>query len=340
MAAQKKRKLVVVLAVTILVVIIVLSSFVYLYFQNSESKLVNVSFGDLGSDPLGLLVHVAKDQNLFTKNGLNLTIINTVTGPNTINQVQTGQIDFGVSLEYAFVANSVLKEGNLSIISSIDRSSIVFLVARTDNGVHNIADLQTKRIGLSLQQSSLFYLERFLQLNNISIQNVTLVDLPQNQWVNALTNGTVDAIAAGRSYVQQAINLLPNDTMVFPLQSSQLAYSITFSRNDWIIQHPQLIKQFLAALTQAQNYVDNHPTETKVIIEKDYNATQDYINQIWSDHEFAVSLDQSLLLAMQDEAQWLINNHLTNVTIVPKFINYVYVDGLRTVDPNAVNIIG
>jgi NitT/TauT family transport system substrate-binding protein len=340
MAALKKRTLIV-LAVIILIIAIVLSSFVYLNSQNPYAgKLENVSFGDIGSDPLGLLVHVAKDQNLFAKNGINMTIINTVTGPNTINNVQNGQVDFGASLEYAFVSNSVLKEGNLSIVASIDKSSIVFLVARTDSGVHNIADLAMKRIGLSLQQSSFFYLARFLELNGINIQNVTLVDLPPTQWVNALANGTVDALAAGKSYIQQAENLLPNETIVFPVQSNQLAYSLVFCRNDWIAQHPELVKQFLTALTGAQDYVVNHPTETKAIIEKEYNSTNAYVNQIWPDHEFAVSLDQSLILTMDDEAQWLISNNLTNATQVPNFINYIYLNGLETVNPDAVNIIG
>ncbi len=60
----------------------------------------------------------------------------------------------------------------------------------------------------------------------------------------------------------------------------------------------------------------------------------------WSENQFSLSLDQSLLLAMQDEAQWLISNHLTNATKVPDFINYVYEDGLKTEKPSAVNIIG
>ena len=62
--------------------------------------------------------------------------------------------------------------------------------------------------------------------------------------------------------------------------------------------------------------------------------------RVWSQNQFSLSLDQSLLLAMQDEAQWLISNHLTNATTVPNFINYVYQDGLKSVKPSAVNIIG
>jgi NitT/TauT family transport system substrate-binding protein len=43
---------------------------------------------------------------------------------------------------------------------------------------------------------------------------------------------------------------------------------------------------------------------------------------------------------MQDEARWLINNNLTTATSVPNFLNYVYVDGLKSVSPESVNIIG
>jgi ABC-type nitrate/sulfonate/bicarbonate transport system substrate-binding protein len=341
MALLKKPSLII-LAVIILVIAIVLGSFVYLYLntqRSSSSELQNLTFGDIGSDPLGALVHVAKDQNLFADNGINMTIVNTVTGPNTISAVLNGQVNFGTSLEYAFVANSVLKTGNLSIVSSIDRSNVIFLCARTDKGVYNVTDLTGKKIGLSLQQSSLFYLARFLNLNGMNVTNVTLVDLPPAQWVNALVNGTVDAIVAGKSYIQQAENELSSNTIVFSVQSDQLSYSLVFCRNDWIAQHPQLVKQFLVALTQAQEYVASHPSETKVMIEKEYNATEAYVNQIWSDHQFGVSLDQSLLLAMQDEVRWLIENNLTNATSAPNFLNYIYFEGLETVKPNSVTII-
>ena len=43
---------------------------------------------------------------------------------------------------------------------------------------------------------------------------------------------------------------------------------------------------------------------------------------------------------MQDESQWLIQNNLTTATAIPNFLNYVYVNGLESVNPDAVNIVG
>lgn len=42
---------------------------------------------------------------------------------------------------------------------------------------------------------------------------------------------------------------------------------------------------------------------------------------------------------MEDEARWMIKNNLTSEKQVPDCMNYVYVDGLKAVKPEAVNII-
>ena len=61
--------------------------------------------------------------------------------------------------------------------------------------------------------------------------------------------------------------------------------------------------------------------------------------RIWPQHRFSLSLDQTLIVAMKDEAQWMINNNLTSEKTIPDFMNYIYTDGLKAIKPEAVNII-
>jgi NitT/TauT family transport system substrate-binding protein len=42
---------------------------------------------------------------------------------------------------------------------------------------------------------------------------------------------------------------------------------------------------------------------------------------------------------MEDEARWMIKNNLTTEKTVPDFLKYIYIDGLKAVKPEAVNII-
>jgi NitT/TauT family transport system substrate-binding protein len=60
---------------------------------------------------------------------------------------------------------------------------------------------------------------------------------------------------------------------------------------------------------------------------------------VWHENNFSLSLDQSLIVAMEDDARWMIKNKLTTEKQIPDFVNYIYVDGLKAVKPEAVKII-
>ena len=64
-----------------------------------------------------------------------------------------------------------------------------------------------------------------------------------------------------------------------------------------------------------------------------------YMDTVWQQNQFSLTLDQSLILAMEDEARWMITNNLTNATAVPDSGSIIYTDGLESVRPGSVNII-
>ena len=86
------------------------------------------------------------------------------------------------------------------------------------------------------------------------------------------------------------------------------------------VHQSDLIDRFLKAIVQAEDFGVNHQEKAIVIVAKTLNYNSEYVTTVWSDYQFSLSLDQSLLLAMHDEAQWLISNHLTNATNVPNFL--------------------
>ena len=73
-------------------------------------------------------------------------------------------------------------------------------------------------------------------------------------------------------------------------------------------------------------------------MQKRLNYTDEYMATIWPDHQFSLSLDQSLLMAMNDEGRWMIKNNLTTEKTLPYFRDYIYTKGLEEVKPEAVNI--
>lgn len=50
---------------------------------------------------------------------------------------------------------------------------------------------------------------------------------------------------------------------------------------------------------------------------------------MWSENQISLALDQSLILAMEDESRWMIKNNLTAERQVPSFLDYIMKDAWR-----------
>jgi NitT/TauT family transport system substrate-binding protein len=337
MTALRKRILVILVTI-ILVVAIVLSSFVYLNSQqNYSGKAETITFGDLGVDS-SELVYVAQDQHYFQQNGINFVIQNFETSTQAANAVLSNEVDIATSGEYTIVTSAMTNQ-NMSIIANLDKYQGVYLIANKGHGIQSVADLVGKKIGVVYQSLKEYYLGSFLDDNGLSISNVIVVNVAPSQWVSAIVNGTVDAVVVSENYVSQIQSGLPNNTIVWQVQGDQQAYALVYGMASWITQNPDVVNRFLKSLEQAQNYVIQNPTNAKTILQTRLNYTAAYLAQDWPNHQFSLSLDNSLVLAMEEEARWAISNNLVSATTVPNFLNYIYANGLETVDPGAVDLI-
>ena len=338
MTTQHKRSLMLI-AVVILILAIVLSSFLYLNSPKPYS-------GDVESLTLGLypseynsLIYIAKDRDYFTANGLKVTFKNYVSGARSVTGMLNGEVDVATGSEFV-VATNVMQNASLYAFGSVSKYLNVYLVARIDKGINTVTDLQGKRIGVTIGSANQFYLGRYLEINGISQSQVTLVNVNFAESPSALSNGTVDAVVTFQPYTNQIQSLLGNKVVVWPIQSNQFGYFEESSTKDWAVAHPNLIVRFLKALIQAENFNFEHRDQAISLVSKDLNYTIEYTTSIWSDYQYSVTLDQAFVLLIQEECRWLISNNLTSATTVPNILNYVYVNGLKQVRPQSVNIIG
>ena len=334
------RKIVVTVIVAVIAVSLFLASMLYLnnlgrFAGKTES--VAVAYSPFESVTL---FWVAEDQHFFSQNGLNVTSHKYDTGAGALDGVLNGEADIVAgTTEFPFTVRA-LNQARISTMGSISRSEFIYLVGRVDHGIEKISDLNGKKIGTTFGTIAHFYLGRFLDLNGVNIQNVTLVDLKTpTEWVAAVVNGSIDAVATAQPYANSAKDSLGANAVVWSIQSDQPLFAQAISTNEWISENPQVCIKFLKSLYQAEAFVINHPAEAKAIVKNHMNFSDAYVETVWHQNQFSLSLDQSLILAMEGEARWMISNNLTNQTVVPDFTNYIYLEGLDSVNPEAVNII-
>ena len=168
---------------------------------------------------------------------------------------------------------------------------------------------------------------------------MTLINVPVSASVDALVSGEVDAVTAWEPYIDEMIDRMDEKVVSWSVQEDQPSYSILMCRGDWAAENPGLISRFLKSLVQAENYMVNSPNEARSFIMKKLGYTEEYIESVWGEYEFSVSLDQSLVTAMEDEARWMISDNLTDKNTVPDFIDYIEEGPLKAIEPDTVNII-
>ncbi|MBI4287841.1 MAG: NrtA/SsuA/CpmA family ABC transporter substrate-binding protein [Chloroflexi bacterium] len=286
------------------------------------------------------LLWIAEDQHLFSRNSLNITLRKYDTGAGALDGMLKGEADIAMGVAEFPVVGRVFRKEKMRIIGNADKAEFIYLIGRKDRGIEAVSDLKGKRVGTTFGTVAHFYLGRFFNLNGMDIQDVTLVDVKTpEEWVNAVAKGDIDAIATAQPYASLAKDRLGANAVVWPAQSGQLLYGLIASSDQWITKHPELASRFLKSVAQAEEYLIRNPAEAKTIVQKRLNLDAAYVEAFWPQNQFSLSLDQALILAMEDEARWMISNNLTTEKRVPDFLDYIYENALKAVKPGAVNII-
>ncbi len=286
------------------------------------------------------LLWIAEDQHFFEANGLNVTLRKYDTGVGSLDGMLNGEADITAGVTEFPTVGRVLRKERIRTIGSFAKIEQIYLVGRKDRGIENVSDLKGKKVGTTLRTIAHFYLGRFLELHGMNMKDITLVEVKTPaEWVNAVADGDIDAIATAQPYANSARERLGANAVVFPAQGGQLLFGLIISTDEWITKHPEPVSRFLKSLAQAEEYIIRSPAEAKAIVQERLNLDAAYMETVWSQNQFSLSLDQSLILAMEDEARWMIRNNLTSEKAVPNFMDYIYVDGLEAVKPESVNII-
>lgn len=322
------------------VIAIILIILIALLVSSSTSCVRELEPVTIGGVPCEVYIpmYIADEKGFFEANGLSVTMKVYETGLAGLNAVANGEMDLTATGEFPIVGKAFQKE-NISIIASVSKGFSWYVIGRKDRGIENFSDLEGKRVALLRQGMGEFYLGRFLDLHGMSMGDVIPVNTNPSQWVDVISSGSVDAVVVWQPYIDQIKARLGSGAIVWPVQENQPAFSVVSGRTDWVTQHPETVKRFLKALKQAEEFITSHPSEAKDIIRERLNYDDSYIAAIWSNLNFSLSLDLSLIAAMDDEARWMISNNLTSEKVAPNFKEYIYVDGLKAVKPDAVNII-
>lgn len=286
-----------------------------------------------------ILAGVALNQGYYRREGLDVASRLHSFGKSALGDVLEGKADFATAADLPIMM-AIMEGEKISIVATIQTSNKDnAIVARKASGIRRPADLKGKKIAAALGTTSDFFMEAFLVAHRIDPKDVKKVDLKPELLRDALMNGDVDAVSAFQPFLIQIQKNLRDRIVWF---YDKKIYTWTFSvvaKQEFIRKNPEKVKKLLRALVKAEEFVNRNPVQAQKIVADFSGLDIGSVREIWSHMSFKVSLDQSLVLALEDESRWAINRGIISRRKIPNYLDFIYFDGLESIKPNGVRIL-
>jgi NitT/TauT family transport system substrate-binding protein len=295
--------------------------------------IANIMYG--GACP----VLAAQQEGYFKNEGVAVTVQAFTSGKAALDAVFRGQAQLGTTGDIPTMF-AVMAGKPAAVVATIATAeNDLGIIGRKDRGITSGASLKGKRVGVTLGTNGHFVLDAFLNQQLLTPDQVTARNLKPEQMVDALLNGDVDAVSTWQPLLGTLQAKLGRNGTVFP---SQGLYDVSFNlvgARDYVRSHPETIKKILRALIHAGQFCMEAPDAARVIVARGTKTNAQSLKDLWPAYRFKVQLDQSLLVALEDESRWAIKNKLTDKADIPNYLDHLYLDALEAVAPTAVTVI-
>jgi NitT/TauT family transport system substrate-binding protein len=286
-----------------------------------------------------VLAEVALVKGFFLQEGLEVTPHRFPYGKPALEDLMAGNADFATVAETP-VMFEIMKGAKIAVIATIQSSKVGnAILARRDKGILTLEDLKGKKIAATMGTTSDYFLDAILGVNGIYRKDVEIVNLKAVEMPDALARGDIDAVSAFTPYVAFTQKKLGDSVITF---QNKNIYRWTFNvvaKQEFIRNDPDKVKKMLRALVKAEEFVRGNPGEAQKIVSDFSGIEISIVRDVWANTGFAATLDQSLILALEDESSWAIKHGLTNARTIPNYLDFIYFDGLRSIKPQAVRIL-
>jgi len=217
-------------------------------------------------NPVSLLL---KDKGLlekeFTKDGIAVRWVKTVSSSNALQFLNAGSIDFGSTAGSAALVAKI--NGNpIKSIYVYSRPEWTALVVTKDSKIASIADLKGKKVALVRGTDPHIFLVRALLSAGLTDTDITPVLVQQHaDGGTALIRGDVDAWA-GLDPMMAQHEVLDGAKLFFRKPEAN-TWGILNTREDFLKDHPDVVRRVLAVYEDARKHaLANYDELKKVFI--------------------------------------------------------------------------
>ncbi len=246
---------------------------------------VTVHVGATLSDDI-VPVAYAQRAGLFARNGLDVQLMPSTSGAAVTAAVLSGAYEFGKSSLLSIIL-AHLRGLPVTVIAADavydPRAPFGQLVVAPDAAIATAKDLDGKTIGVpSLTDLNQIAIASWIAKHGGDPATVKFVEIPNTAAAAAIAEHRIDAAGLQQPSLADAIatgkaKVLGND---YDAIASDFYISVFFTSQDYGAKHPDVVRGFTRALTEAAAYQNAHHAETAPIAAELTKIPVDVVNKM------------------------------------------------------------
>lgn len=298
-----------------------------------------VSIG-LALQPSGALMFIARDKELFDKHGLDPSFTEYASGKRAmVDGLFSDKVDVVTAADVPITINGFGGNRFKILATVFTADNVNRVIARRSAGISTPKDLQGKRVGTQESSAVHFFYHLFHVAHGLGHDATEMVYLKAEELPGALARRDIDAFSMREPYISEAAALLGEDAVIFSapgafVQSESLVISSRFMN-----EHPEVCERLIRALLEAEHFARENKAEAQDIVARALSADRAAIEKIWETVGFRVSLDQFLLIQLEDIGRWTIELGIAPTDELPNYLNLFHVAPLKSIEADRVSLI-
>jgi len=304
--------------------------------QNDKLAPLPVQIGMTGSI-FSFPLAIADEQYFFEAEGLDAKVTVYGSGKKALQGLLGGEVEYSTTAD-APIAATALQRQDFEVLATFIRSyRHGKILARKDRGINSISDLVGKTIGLSKSTTGDYFLHRVMHENNIGPDQVNIKDIPIKQLQAAVISGEVDAISSWEPYISYAEQELGDNSFV--ISNNNLlrnTFNLITMKETSAGDKTEKSLRVLKAINRAIEFARQEPAQAQEIIARRTKMDPQILAKIWPEYEIGLLLDHALLLTIEAQARWSLQQSGKTVDI-PNYLEVINPAPLRMLQPKLVD---
>ncbi len=285
------------------------------------------------------LALVASEQGLFLKAGVDVVNQPFELGKDALQSVIDGTADLAVVADTPIMF-ALLGGADIAMLAGISQGRrALAIVAHPERGINRIQDLRGKSVGVIVGTNQTYFLDAMLQVHGVPSDKVKLIDMRTDATISAFREGRIDAAVLFQPFLARLEAEMGDRIKVFRGEDVYAFRFMLVGKPSYIDSHPQEIRRVLSALIAANQAILAKPFEARRAVGRAVQIDDATMAKLFEPEDYVVSLDQAMLLALDDQTRWAMQKGLVAPGPMPNYLKAMKYQNLEAVLPTAVTIV-